>query len=151
LPEFGDEKSGQGGVVGKAYEAGVEQWRGVVGKTRGSKAGEETEGEIKTADKERGGKPQGASGNAEVGDQPEGFGRECGSKASDEEFELGLGEAVEKEVGDDEVVGFCGEEGEGVGVVGSQTVERVGSGGFGVAAKKLEHGEAGVYGVGVEM
>ncbi len=44
----------------------------------------------------------------------------------DEGFEFGLGEAVEEEVGDDEVVGLGWGEGEGVGVVGLEAVCVVG-------------------------
>ncbi len=45
-----------------------------------------------------------ASGNTEVRDEPEGSRSECGGDASDEGFEFGLGEAVEEEVGYDEIV-----------------------------------------------
>ena len=69
----------------------------------------------------------------------------CG--AGYEGFEVGLGEAVEEEVGDDEIVRFgCRRgEGEGAGLVGLEAGGRVG--GFAALAEELEHGGAGVYGV----
>ena len=77
------------------------------GRAGDAQAGEDAEGEVEAADEERAGSP-GAGGNAEVGDEPEGVGGEVGCDAGGEGFELGLGEAVEEEVGDDEVVGDCG-------------------------------------------
>ncbi len=68
-------------------------------------------------------------------------------KASREAVELGLGEAVEKEVGGDEVVVAAGLEGEGVDLVGGE----VGfDGGVGAFAEEMEHGGAEVDRVGVE-
>ncbi len=92
-------------LVGDSGEAGLGEWGGVVGEVGGAEAGEEAEGEIEGADEEFGWKMHGAGGNAEVGDEPEGAGGEVGCDAGDEGVEFGLGEAVEEEVGDDEIVG----------------------------------------------
>jgi hypothetical protein len=78
----------------------------VVGESGGAETCEETEGEIEAADEELCRETHGAGGNAEVGDEPEGSGSEGRSDASDESVEFGLGEAVEEEVGDDEIVSF---------------------------------------------
>ena len=77
----------------------------MVGEVGGAETGEDAEGEVESADEEllRGG--AWAGGDAEVGDEPEGSGSERGGDAGDEGVEFGLGEAVEEEVGDDEVVG----------------------------------------------
>jgi hypothetical protein len=73
----------------------------------------------------------------------------------DQGFEVGLGEAVEEEVSDDEVVFFSlfsvkrGEV-EGVGMVDSQAGGDVEGGCFAAAAEEFEHSGAGVDGVGLE-
>jgi hypothetical protein len=77
----------------------------VVGELGGAKAGEEAEGKVEGADDEFGGKMHGAVGNAEVGDEPECSGTQVLCSAFDEGVEVGLGEAVQEEVSDDEVVG----------------------------------------------
>ena len=91
-------------VVGDSGEAGGGEGGGVVGEVGGAEAGEDAEGEVEAADEEVGGEAHGAGGDAEVGDEPEGSGSEGGGDAGDEGVEFGLGEAVEEEVGDDEVV-----------------------------------------------
>ena len=66
--------------------------------------------------------------------------------------ELGLGEAVEEEVGDDEVVAAVGGWGEAEGV-GGKGLEAGGGGGVGgvsAPGEQVEHGGGDVYGVGVE-
>jgi hypothetical protein len=73
------------------------------------------------------------------------------SEAGGEVVEFGLGEAVEEEVGDDEVVRVGWGEGEGVAVVGAQAgfgcvVRPVGS-----AGEEMKHGGADVDGVDVEV
>ena len=88
-------------------EAGGGEGGGVVGEVGGAEAGEEPEGEVEAADEELCAGDAWAGGDAEVGDEPEGVGFEVRGEAGDEGFEFGLGEAVEEEVGDDEVVG-CG-------------------------------------------
>jgi hypothetical protein len=92
-------------LMGDSDQAGLGEWRGVVGETGSAESGEEAEGEVEAADEELCGETHGARGDAEVGDEPEGSGSEGGSDAVDEGVEFGLGEAVEEEVGDDEVVG----------------------------------------------
>jgi hypothetical protein len=134
--------------VGDSGESSVGERSGVVGKVGGAEAGEEAEGEIEAADEELRGEIHNAGGNAEVGDEPEGFGRECGVDASDKGVEFGLGEAVEEEVSDDEVVGDFGViewEGESVCVESAEARGGVGSGGFAAFAEEFEHGGADVY------
>jgi hypothetical protein len=105
LPEFSREETGEAMLMGDSGQAGLGEWRGVVGEVGGAETSEEAEGEVEAADEELRGETHGTRGDAEVGDEPEGLGSEGGSDAVDEGVEFGLGEAVEKEVGDDEVVG----------------------------------------------
>src|SRR5579871_3410943 len=94
----------------------------------------------------------GAGRDAEVGEKPEGSGGEGGRDSGDEGVEFGLGEAVEEEMGDDEVVFLWGGRGEGEGVC-LISVEACGCGGgccFAALTEELKHGGTGVYGVGLE-
>ena len=105
----------------------------MVGEAGGAKASEYAEGEVEAADVGAGDGAHGPGGwDAEVGDEPDGVGCEVRGELGNECFELGLGEAVDEEVSDDEVVFFCGfgVEGEGVGLVG---LEAVGVGGAALA------------------
>jgi hypothetical protein len=71
----------------------------------------------------------------------------------DQGLEVGLGEAVEEEVGDDEIVFFFGRRGEvqGAGVIDLQAGYDVAVDCFAAAAKELEHDGAGVDGFGVKV
>jgi hypothetical protein len=155
LPEFGGEKAGETVVVRDSAEASVGERGGVIGEAGGAEVGEDAEGQIEGSDEESGREAHEAGGDAEVGDEPERVGGEAGDDAGDQGFEVGLGEAVEEEVGYDEIVGFCwgvwGWEGEGAGLVGFEAVEGVGGGCFAVAAEELEHGGAGVDCIGLEV
>jgi hypothetical protein len=133
-------------VAGDAVEAGGSEGGSVVGELGGTQAGEEAEGEVEGADQEAGGEAEDAGWDAEVGEEPESPGLKVGGEAVDESFEAGLGEAVEEEVGDYEVVGLGGLEGEGAGLVGLDT------GGVGDAAgfEEVQHGAAGVDCVSVQ-
>jgi hypothetical protein len=104
LPEFGCEEAGQAMLVGDSGQAGLREGCGVVGEAGSAETGEEAEGEVEAADEEFCGETHGAGGNAEVGDEPEGSRCEGRSDAGDESVEFGLGEAVEEEVGNDEIV-----------------------------------------------
>jgi hypothetical protein len=123
----------------------------VVGKVGGAEAGEEAEGHVEGADEESGGETHWAGGYSEVGDEPGGFRDERGSDAVDEGVEIGLGEAVEEEVGDDEIVRAFEGCGEDVGVVGAEADVYVWSGGFAALPEEFEHGGAGVYGISVDV
>ena len=126
----------------------------MIGETAGAEAGEDAEDKVEGAGEKFCGEAHGAGGgDAEVGDEPEGFGSVGGGGAEDEGFQIGLGEAVEEEMGDDEVVFFGGGagEGEGVGLVGVESGGGVGCGCLAAAAEEFEHGFAEVYRVGVEM
>ena len=109
---------------------------------------EDAEGEIEEADVEGGeGFEDGDLWDGEIGDEPEGAGGSVCGKLMCEGLDFGLGEAVEEEVGDDEVCFRGGSDGEGGGLVGPQTVGM----GPAAAAKEVEHGGAGVYGGGLEI
>jgi hypothetical protein len=149
LPEFGEEKTGEMMVVRDSSQTTLREGGDVVGEMGGSETGEDAECEIECADGEFCWKPHRAAGDAEVRGEPESSGGEGGSDAGDEGFECGLGEAVEEEVGDDEVVGFCFDgEGQGAGVV---DLETVGGGRFAPLAEELEHGGAGVDCIGLDV
>src|SRR5215467_13962974 len=101
-------------LVGDSGEAGMGEWSGVVGQADGAEAGQDAKGKIEAADQELCGETHRSGRDAEVGDEPEGAWRECWSDACDEGIEIGLVEAVEKEVGDDEIVRAFGNEGDRV-------------------------------------
>jgi len=136
-------------------EAGLGEGRCVVGEVGGAEVGQDAEGQVEGTHEDAGRKMHGAGGDAEVGDEPEGAGGEGGGETCDQGFELGLGEAVEEEVSDDEVVFFFfgrrGGEVQDVGVVSGEAGGGVGGGCFAVAAQEMEHGGAGVDGVGAEV
>jgi hypothetical protein len=89
----------------------------------------------------------------EVGEEPDRPGSEGGRNSEDQGLEFGLGEAVEEEVGDDEIVFFLGrrEEVQGAGVVDSQAGFGVGVDCFAAADEEFEHSGADVDGIGVEV
>jgi hypothetical protein len=128
----------------------------MVGQMPGAEACEHAEGEVEGADDKLCRKAHGAGGNAEVGDQPESAGSEGWGDSCDQDFDVWLGEAVEEEVSDDQVVFFSfvsvrrGEV-QGVGLVGLQARRDVGADCFAAAAEKFEHGGTGVDGVGLEV
>jgi hypothetical protein len=126
----------------------------VIGETAGAEAGEDAEDQVEGAGEKFCREAHWTGGrDAELGDEPEGFGSEGGRGTEDESFQIGLGEAVEEEMGDDEVVFFGGGvgEGEGVGLVGVESGGGVGCGCLAAAAEEFEHGFAEVYRVGVEV
>ncbi len=151
LPEFGCEDSEERAVTGDRGEAGAVKSQGVIGEVGSAKTGEEAEGEVEEADKGASGEAKGAGWDAEVGENPEGAGGEVGCDADGELVELGLGEAVEEEVGGYEVVGAGGLEGKGVGWVGCEAARGGGSCGLATLAEEVEHGGAEIDGIGVEV
>jgi len=71
-----------------------------------AEVGEEAEGEVEGSDVEGGERTESAgAGLAEVGEEPEGSGGDLGGEVLGEGVDFGLGEAVEEEVGGDEVGG----------------------------------------------
>lgn len=155
LPEFRGEDTAEEAMLAESRETGVAKDGGVVGEAGDAEAGEQAEGEIEGADEQGGGDSKGAArGDAEVGDDPEGVGGEVGAEGGEEGLELGRREAVEDEVGGDEVEGGVGLEsgGEGVGVaeVGLLYLEAWGEG-VTALGEELEHAGAGVDGEGVEV
>jgi hypothetical protein len=104
LPDFCVEKAAQEFVAGDAVEAGGGEGGLGVGEVGDAKAGEDAEGEIEGADVEgcEGAEERGW-GDGEVGEEPEGAGGGVGGDVVGKGVELGLGEAVEEEVGGDEV------------------------------------------------
>jgi hypothetical protein len=138
-------------LMGDSGEAGRGEGGGVVREVGGAEASEEAEGEIEAADEELCREMHRAAGYSEVRDEPEGAGGEGGIDAGDEGVEVGLDEAVEEEVGDDEVVRVFEGNRYCVGVKGSEARGRVGGRCFAALAQELEHGGAGVDCVGVKV
>jgi hypothetical protein len=143
-PEFGGEEAGEAMLTGDAGQAELKQGRSVVGKCSGAEVGDDTEGEVEAADEESGGEFCEVGGDAEVREEPEGGGLHFFCDAGDDGVQFGLGEAVEEEVRDGEVVGVFERESEGVGLLGAQAMSGVGDGRFAALTEELEHGGAGV-------
>ena len=150
LPGLCRQDTEEGEVAGGEVEAGATEGCPVIGEMGDAEAGEEAKGEVQKADEGAGGQAEEAGRDAEVGDEPAGFGGEVGEEAGGELVELRLGEAVEKEVGDDEVVGPGAPEGEGVGGVGAQAKAGGGGGGLRSLAEEVEHDGAEIDRVGQE-
>jgi hypothetical protein len=105
LPEFCVDEAEEAFVAGDASEAGAGEGGLRVGQVVGSEARKDAEGEIEGADVKGGeGFEERGAGWAEVGQDPEGAGAD-GGEAEGEAIDFGLVEAVEEEVGDDEVGG----------------------------------------------
>jgi hypothetical protein len=150
LPELGVEQAAEALAAEEAVEAcGAKGGLGI-GEAGDAEASEYAEGEVQRADVERGDWAQGGlAGDGEVGEQPEGSGLERSSQAMGEGGKVGLGEAVEEKVGDDEVgVGFGGQV-EGRGLEGLQL--SAWGGAEAALAEEMEHGGAGVDGQDVEV
>jgi hypothetical protein len=121
----------------------------VVGEVAGGETGEEAEGAVEGGDKGAGDEAaEGVWGDGELGDYPLGLGSGCDAEGCGEEVDLGGGEAVEEEVGDDEVVRRVGRvESAGVGLVGADTRAVA----AGALEQGAEHGGAGVDGVDLDQ
>ena len=76
--------------------------------------------------------------------------REGWRDAGDEGFQVGLSEAVEEEVGDNEIIGASERDSECAGLMGVEVLGCVGRGGFAALAEELQHGGASVDCIGVE-
>ena len=135
--------------MGDADQTGPGEGGGVIGKTGDAEACQKAEGEIQGADENSCGIAGCAGWDAEVGYEPETVGRKGGREAPGEIVHLVLGEAIEEEVGDDEVGWGGGDVGEGALLVGLEA--RAGVDGRGPAVEELQHGGADVYGIGVEL
>ena len=146
MPQLAGDQAGQRIVAACTEEPCFRQRRSMVGQPRGAKTGEDAEGKIERSHDDLCGQTHQPGRDAKVGDEPESIWRKCRCDAGDEGFEIGLGEAVEKEVRDDKVVRPGGREGERAGVV-SFKAHGIG---FAAPAQESEHGCAGVYGVGVD-
>ena len=154
LPEFGSEETGEAMLPGDSGHAGLGEWRGVVGEAGGAQTGEEAEGEVQAADKGLCGEAHEAVWDTEVGDEPKGSWSEGWNDACDESVEFGLGEAVEEEMGDDEVVSvvfLLEREVDCVGVMGAEASIRIGRCCFAALAEEVEHSSADVNCVGLEL
>jgi hypothetical protein len=151
LPEFGEEEPGEPMLLGDSGEAGRLEWIGVVGEFCGAEAGEDAEGEIEAADEDLRRESQEAGGEVEVGDEPEGLRGESWRDAVDKGFEVGLGEAVQEEVGDDEVVWAVERAGERAGLVRGEACRYVGGESVRALTEEAQHGGAGVDCLGAEV
>jgi hypothetical protein len=149
LPEFGGEETGETVLLGDLGETGSREWGGMVREVGGAEACQEAEGEVESADEEPSWQMHCAGGYAEVGDEPECVGGECGLDAVDERVEFWLGEAVEEEVSDHKIVWAFEGCGEGVGLVSSDVCFR--RDGFAALAQEFEHRGADVDCVGMQM
>ena len=140
-------------VAGNLGDAGPGERGGIVGQARCSEARQDAEDEIEGADDDLCRQAHSAGGDAEVGEKPKSVGGECGGDAGDQGFEIRLGEAVEEEVGDDEIILFSvgWVEVQGVGMVDLQAGRDIGTGCFAAATEEFEHGCACVDGVGLEV
>ena len=104
LPDFCVKKAAEEFVAGDAREAGGGEVGLGVGEVGDAQAGEDAEGEVEEADVEGGERAEdGALRDGEVGEEPEGAGGGVRGDLVGEGGEFRLGEAVEEEVGDDEV------------------------------------------------
>jgi hypothetical protein len=105
-PDFSVYETAEEVVAGDAVEVGVAEGGLWIGKAGDAQAGEDAEDKVERADVEGGERAKDAGvGLAEVGDEPEGSGLELGGDALGESVDFGLGEAVEKEMGCDEIGG----------------------------------------------
>jgi len=145
--------------VGFKLEAVAAEDRGVIGEMADAQASEQGEGAVESGDDQAGGEDGEAgtmSGDLEFGDEPAGVGGTGGDDDGGEALDLGRGEAVEEEMGDDEVVGGAIVNGGGARVE-LERIEAMGAhagGGAGAgdaAAEQSEHTGAGVDSVGVKL
>src|SRR5579883_1038298 len=119
----------------------------IAGKGGNRQAGEELESGIEAADEEPGGDRKQAAGDGEFGDYPAGAGSEMAAEPRGEEVNFRRREAVEKEVGDHEVVALPRLEVAGVGAMEGDSISGFDPGG--ATGKQVQHGRAGVHNVGM--
>jgi hypothetical protein len=145
LPDFCVKKTAKEFVAGEAREAGGGEGGLGVGEVGDAEAGEDAEGEVEETDVEGGeGAEECVLRDGEVGDEPEGaWGGVCGDLMG-ECGEFGLGEAVEEEVGDDEVSAGRWGAGECRGLEGPDAMDI----GLAAVTEELKHGCAGIDGEG---
>jgi len=152
-PEFGGQETGAGELLVDAHQTGASEGGVVVWQGSDPQAGEDPEGEVEESDEELCGPSEWAGGDAEVRDEPQGVGRQPGSESGGEEVELGLGEAVQEEVGDDQIVrvqGWGFRKGQGVGVVRVK-LDRGSAVGLALLAEQPEHGKACIDGISLSL
>ncbi len=118
LPELGGQETREGVMVRYAGKACPGQGCCMVRKTGGAEAGENAEAEIESTDDYFRREAHQAGWDAEIGDKPERSRGQGWDDAGDKSFQIGLSEAVEKEVGYDEIVRASGCEGKRADVVG---------------------------------
>ena len=133
-------------MVGYACAAGGRQRSCMVGELRGAEARQQTEGVIEDSDQNAGEGADPIGGDAEVGDEPQGSGFQVRGEVADEAVEFCLREAVEEEVGDDEVIGLGRDKGESRGVVGLNAAPIGGA----VRCQQVQHGSTCVDCFGLE-
>ena len=93
----------------------------------------------------------GTRGDAELGDDPQRARLKLGSNARAKSVELRLREAVEEEVGDDEVVAALGREGERAGLVSAETSAGILRLCYSSSLQQTQHGAAGVDRIRVQI
>lgn len=152
LPELGDKQATEEGLGGLATEAGLGEQGLPGGNAADAEAREKAKGGIKSGDESAGDESAetAAGGNLKFRDEPERAGSEVRAEAGDEGGGFRFGQAIEEEVGDDEVVAVGGRvEAAGVGAGGGEPMARADAGGS--VGEQAEHGGAEVDGVGVEI
>lgn len=151
LPEFRNEEASEPGVGRFGGEAVAGEERAPWGNPADGETGEQAEGSVEEGDRGAGEDClEGfAGGNLKFRDEPERAGGKRGLNAREQRLDLRIGEAIEKKVGDDEVVRAGGRmEGASVGVGGGEAVLRTLK--SDAAGEEAQHGGAGVDGVGMQ-
>ncbi len=148
LPDFCVKNAEQELVARDAGEAGGGEGHLRVGKPGDAEAGEDAEGQVERADVEGGkGAEDRCLGDGEVREEPEGAGGGIRGEGLGQGGEFSRGEAVEEEVGDDEVSVLRRSDGEGGSLESADAVQE----GLAATAEELKHGGAGIDGQGTEV
>jgi hypothetical protein len=127
------------------HEAAAEECGGVVREGAHRKPGKQSEGAIKQTDETSGEiSSEGIAGNGELGDHPLCAGAKMGKNAIEEPLHLRSEKAVEKEVGNNQIIASAGIPFESIGGVQTNALAGLGAGAPNAAIEKLQHGVAGV-------
>ncbi len=127
------------------HEAAAEECGSVVREGAHRKPGKQSEGAIEQADETSGEiSSEGIAGNGELGDHPLRAGAKMGKNAIEEALQLRSEKAVEKEVGNNQIVASAGIPFESIGGVQTNALVGLGPGAPNAAIEKPQHGAAGV-------
>ena len=127
------------------HEAAAEKCGSVIREGAHREAGKQTEGAIEQADEASGEiSSEGVAGNGELGDHPLRAGAKMGTNSIEELVQLRSEKAVEKEVGNDQVIAAGGRPCESIGVMQTNALVSLGAGAANAAIEKPQHGAAGI-------